>query len=56
MRYAVKALTVAANPSRVMWTVTLTQANGVQIARKSWGAFPDMTPHEPEPETEPEAE
>lgn len=49
---AVKALTVAANPNRVMWTVTLTQANGVQIARKSWGAFPDMTPPAPEPEQE----
>lgn len=41
---AVKALATANNPNRVMWTVTLTQANGVQIARKSWGAFPDMTP------------
>ena len=46
---AVKNLTVANNPSRVMWAVTLEQANGVQIARKSWGAFPDMTPA-PEPE------
>ena len=46
----VKALTVASNPSRAMWTVTLEQANGVQIARKSVGAFPDMTPPEPEPE------
>ena len=45
---AVKDLTNASNPARVMWTVTLTQANGVQIARKSWGAFPDMTP-QPEP-------
>lgn len=45
----IKNLTVAANPNRVMWAVTLTQANGVQIARKSWGAFPNATP-EPEPE------
>ena len=45
----VKALTVASNPSRVMWAVTLEQANGVQIARKSYGAFPDMTPIPPEP-------
>lgn len=50
---AVKALATANNPNRVMWTVTLSQANGVQIARKSWGAFPDMTPA-PEPEPEPE--
>ena len=53
---AVKTLTLANNASRVMWTVTLTQANGVQIARKSWGAMPDMTPPEPQPEPEPEPE
>ena len=52
---AVKDLTNASNPARVMWTVTLTQANGVQIARKSWGAFPDMTP-QPEPTPEEPAE
>ena len=50
----VKALTVANNPNRVMWTVTITDAKGVQIARKSWGNMPDMTP-EPEP-VEPVAE
>jgi hypothetical protein len=48
----VKALTVANNPNRVMWCVTITDAKGVQIARKSWGAMPDMTPV-PEPEVEP---
>ena len=48
----VKALTVANNPSRVMWCVTITDAKGVQIARKSWGAFPDMTPPAPESEQE----
>lgn len=54
---AVKDLTVANNPARVMWAVTLEQANGVQIARKSFGAFPDMTPQpEPEPEEEEQAE
>ncbi|MBQ7655145.1 MAG: hypothetical protein IJS41_01410 [Clostridia bacterium] len=47
---AVEALTLANTPTRVMWTVTLTQANGVQIARKSWGAMPDMTPPAPTPE------
>ena len=53
---AIKTLTLANNASRVMWTVTLEQANGVQIARKSWGSMPDMTPApEPEPE-ESEAE
>ena len=47
----VKLLSTANNPNRVMWCVTLEQANGVQIARKSFGAFPDMTP-QPEPEQE----
>ena len=50
---AVRDLTTAGNPNRVMWAVTLTRADGVQIARKSWGAFPDMTPPQPEPEPEP---
>lgn len=48
----VKQLSLAHN--RAMWAVTLTRADGVQIARKSFGAFPDMTPPEPEPESEPE--
>lgn len=39
--------------NRAMWTVTLTRADGRQIMRESFGAFPDMTP-EPEPEPEPE--
>ena len=41
---AVKALATANNPARVMWAVTLEAANGVQIAKRSFGAFPDMTP------------
>ena len=49
---AIETLTLANNPNRTMWTVTLEQANGVQIAKKSVGAFPDMTPA-PEPEEEP---
>ena len=48
----VKQLTLAKNPNRVMWTVTLTRADGRQIMRESRGAFPDMTPA-PEPELEP---
>lgn len=51
----IEALTVAKNTNRVMWCVTITRADGVQIARKSWGAMPDMTP-EPEPEPEPDPE
>lgn len=50
---AVKDLTVAANPARVMWAVTLSRADGVLVERKSFGAFPDMTP-QPEPEPIPE--
>lgn len=48
---AVKTLSVAHN--RVGWAVTLERWDGVQIARKTFGAFPDMTP-KPEPEPEPE--
>lgn len=45
---AVKNLSIAHN--RVGWAVTLERWDGVQIARKSFGAFPDMTPPAPEPE------
>lgn len=38
---AVKALSLSNN--RAAWAVTLTRADGVQIARKAYGAFPDMT-------------
>lgn len=51
---AVKALSLSHN--RAGWAVTLERWDGVQIARKSFGAFPDMTPvpeSEPEPEPEP---
>ena len=48
---AIKSMAVANNPARVMWAVTLTDAYGVQIAKKKVGAFPDMTP-QPEPEPE----
>lgn len=44
----VSANLTAAN--RAMWTVTLTRADGRQIMRESRGAFPDMTPPQPEPE------
>ena len=47
-------LATADNPNRVAWAMSIVRASdGVQIARKSWGAFPDMTPV-PEPEPEPE--
>lgn len=51
----VKQLSLAHN--RAMWAVTLTRADGVLVERKSYGAFPDMTPApEPEEPEEPEAE
>ena len=49
---AVRDLTTANNPNRVGWAVTLERWDGVQLARKSFGAFPDMTPPAPEPEQE----
>lgn len=48
---AVKALSLSHN--RAGWAVTLERWDGVQLARKSFGAFPDMTP-QPEPQPEPE--
>lgn len=47
----VKQLSLAHN--RAMWAVTLSRADGVLVERKSFGAFPDMTPT-PEPEPEPD--
>lgn len=46
---AVKNLSIAHN--RAGWAVTLERWDGVQLARKSFGAFPDLTP-QPEPEPE----
>ena len=43
----VKQLSISHN--RAAWCVTITRADGVQVARKAFGAFPDMTP-KPEPE------
>ena len=39
-----KAFATANNVNRKAWTVEIVDANGIQIARKSIGAFPDMTP------------
>lgn len=49
---AVKALSIARN--RAGWAVTLERWDGVQLAKKSFGAFPDMTPPAPEHEPEPD--
>jgi len=49
----VKQLATAKSPNRVMWCVTIEQADGRQIMREKWGSMPDMTPV-PEPEAEPE--
>lgn len=40
----VKQLATANNANRVMWTVTIERSDGQQIAKKTFGAFPDMTP------------
>ena len=49
----VKTLATANNANRVMWVVTIERSDGQQIAKKTWGAMPDMTPvPEPEPEIE----
>ena len=46
----------AGSASRVMATVTLSQANGQLVMRDSMGAFPVIAPVEPEPEPEVEPE
>lgn len=42
----------AGSPTRVMATVTLENAQGRTVMQECIGAFPDMTPPEPEPESE----
>lgn len=38
-------LATAENANRVAWTVSIVRASdGKQIALKTWGGFPDMTP------------
>lgn len=50
------ALATAENANRVGWAVSIVRASdGKQLARKSFGSFPDMTPG-PEPEPEPNEE
>ena len=44
----------AGSASRVMATVTLETAQGRTVMQECIGAFPDMTPPEPEPNEEPE--
>lgn len=41
------------NPNRVMTTVTLERADGRQYLFECIGAFPEVTPPEPEPEENP---
>lgn len=51
----VKQLSLAHN--RAAWCVTLERADGRQIMRETYGAFPDMTPEpEPAPEESPTEE
>lgn len=53
--YADVVKTLSLSHNRAGWAVTLERWDGVQLARKSFGAFPDMTPApEPQPESEPE--
>ena len=51
----IASLATADNPNRVAWSVSIVRASdGKQIFVKSFGAFPDMTPPEPEPEPDEE--
>jgi hypothetical protein len=44
----VKQLSLANNPNRTMWTVTLERSDGRQFQKKTHGAFPVEPEHEPE--------
>lgn len=49
----IASLANADSPNRVGWAVSIIRgSDGKQIAVKSQGGFPDMTPPEPEPEPE----
>lgn len=53
--FADRVMQLSLAHNRAMWCVTITRADGVQIARRAYGAFPDMTPA-PEPAPKAEAE
>lgn len=44
--YASQMSAFLASDTRAMWTVTLTRADGRQMAAECYGEFPDMTPEE----------
>ena len=44
--YCAQKSAFLASDARAMWTVTLTHANGRQMASACFGAFPDVTPEE----------
>jgi len=46
--YASQMSAFLASDTRAMWTVTLTRADGRQMAAECFGAFPDMTPSDEE--------
>ena len=44
----VKQFAIASASNRVKWTVTLSNADGDVLAKRTYGAFPVVTPPEPE--------
>ena len=44
--YCAQQSAFLASDSRAMWTVTLTMADGRQLASESYGAFPEVVPEE----------
>ena len=44
--YCAQMAAFLASDTRAMWTVTLTRADGRQMAAECFGAFPNMTPEE----------
>lgn len=44
--YCAQQAAFLSSDTRAMWTVTLTRADGRQLASECFGAFPDVTPEE----------
>jgi hypothetical protein len=50
--YCAQMAAFLSSDTRAMWTVTLTRADGRQVASECFGAFPDVTPVIPNITTE----
>ena len=47
--YSDRVKQFALSKIRAKWTVTLSNADGDVLNKRTWGAFPELTPNEEEP-------